>query len=356
MDQWTFDSILGAGAALESHYQSYFTESDVQLLKSYGFNALRIPIGFWAYDASGTPYYSEGIGKGADAYLEKAVGWAKAAGMQVWIDCHGSPGSQNGFDSSGHAGPVDWQQDAYQQKSITILEQMAEKYGAVEYQGTVIGLEIVNEPVSYSPNTFAKNQEFATNAYAAVKAKAANKDMAVVMHDAFEGPGNWTKLAQSAGPKGSFVIDTHLYQTKTEQDQALDQTQHIQEVCETTIPFGDVNLQVPVIVGEWTATTDICANADGTTIAGYDCNTSGCSCVSDPSSKWTKPLIDQMRQFVEAQLNSYEAYTSGYFMWSWTDPSTDMGSWSIKTGIEKGFIPNPINDLSKRQYQNLCSG
>ena len=355
VDEWTFDSLPGAGDLLESHYENYFNESHVQLLKSYGINALRIPIGFWAYDASGTPYYSQGIGKGADAYLEKAVGWAKDAGMRVWVDAHGLPGSQNGFDNSGHAGSVEWQTDANQAKSITILEQMAEKYGALEYQGTVIGLELVNEPISWGANTFAKNQEFAKTAYAAVKAKAANKEMAVVMHDAFEDPANWTDLALSLGPKGSFVIDHHMYQILTAADQALTQEQHIQTVCERGIPLSSPNQKVPVIVGEWTATTQVCFPADGTTSTpGSSCDTPGCSCITDSPDKWTPHLIDQMRRFVEAQLEIFEAYTSGYFLWTWTDPNTEMGSWDIKTGMEKGFIPNPLNDFSKRMYPGQC--
>lgn len=91
VDQYTFDSIPGSPAALEEHWATFFTESDIQELAATGLNALRIPIGFWAYDNKDTPYQT-----GADKYLEKAIGWAKHCGMYVWVDLHGSPGSQNG--------------------------------------------------------------------------------------------------------------------------------------------------------------------------------------------------------------------------------------------------------------------
>ena len=165
IDQWSFDSISGAGAALETHYENYFNESHVAQLKSYGINALRIPIGYWAYDATGTPYYSQGEGKGADAYLEKAIGWAKSAGMKVWVDCHGSPGSQNGYDNSGHVGSVNWQTSDNQAKSIAILTTIAKKYGSTDYAGTVVGIELVNEPISWGANTPTGVAEFAKNAY-----------------------------------------------------------------------------------------------------------------------------------------------------------------------------------------------
>lgn len=38
-DQWTFDSTDGAAQALDRHWSSWFTEADVQSLKSYGINA-----------------------------------------------------------------------------------------------------------------------------------------------------------------------------------------------------------------------------------------------------------------------------------------------------------------------------
>jgi glucan 1,3-beta-glucosidase len=81
VDQWTFDSIPGAEEALITHRSTYFTDDDINTIAATGINALRIPIGFWAYDNSGTPYI-----QGADTFLEKAIGRAKSASMKVWID------------------------------------------------------------------------------------------------------------------------------------------------------------------------------------------------------------------------------------------------------------------------------
>ena len=39
IDQWTFDSIPGAAEALQTHWSTYFTETDVWNIKSYGFSA-----------------------------------------------------------------------------------------------------------------------------------------------------------------------------------------------------------------------------------------------------------------------------------------------------------------------------
>jgi len=342
-DQYTFDSQSGASSKLQAHWDSYFTESDVQSLKSYGINALRIPIGFWAYDNADLPYV-----QGADAYLEKAVGWAKNAGMKVWVDCHGSPGSQNGYDNSGHAGDVAWQQDNNLNRSISVLKTMAKKYGAEEYAGTVVGLEIANEPISWGNNNFGKIQEFATDAYNAVKAEAANPDLMVVMHDAFQGPSAWTDVASKLNANGKFGIDTHLYQVFEPADLLLNQEQHIQKACGWASDF-EANSAMPTFAGEWSAATEICVNPDGSTTAGTVCLIPGCQCQSADMDSWNDNMIKQVRMFVEAQMDVFENSGSGYFMWSFKGP----GSWNFMDGIEKGFIPNPV---TSRQYPGQCSG
>ena len=139
-DQWTFDGLDKDGSAIKAHWDSWFTEADVQKIKSYGFNALRIPIGYWAIDNSGTPYH-----KGAADYMDKAIGWARSAGMKVMVDCHGSPGSQNGQMHSGHQGNVVWQQDDNLKKSTEILQKMVQKWGTQENADVVFAIEIVSK-------------------------------------------------------------------------------------------------------------------------------------------------------------------------------------------------------------------
>jgi len=100
VDQWTFDSTDRAEARLQQHWSTYITEGDFQNMSSWGINAVRIPIGYWAYNNSGTPYIT-----GADAYLETAIGWARQHGIWVMIDCHGSPGSQTAPSTAATPAP-----------------------------------------------------------------------------------------------------------------------------------------------------------------------------------------------------------------------------------------------------------
>lgn len=87
-DQYSFDQTNGAEQALQNHWSTYITEDDFKQMSNWGINAVRIPIGYWAYNNDNTPYI-----KGADEYLEKAIGWARQYGIKVLVDCHGSPGS-----------------------------------------------------------------------------------------------------------------------------------------------------------------------------------------------------------------------------------------------------------------------
>lgn len=344
-DQYAFDSIPGASSALEQHWSTYFTESDIQSLAATGINALRIPIGYWAYNNTGTPYIT-----GADAYLEKAISWARNAGMHVWVDCHGSPGSQNGFDNSGHAGSVDWQTTSNLAASISVLETMAKKYGSMEYADVVVGLEMTNEPISYGNNQFSITQSWAQEAYTAVKAQIQNPNLVVVMHDAFQGATAWTDVASSliGTGKKTFGVDTHLYQLYTDADNALTQAEHISKACGWSTDLAVSNAVMPTYVGEWSPATNICVNPDGSTTAGTSCSVSGCQCQSGNFDDLNEAMVKQMRMFVEAQLDVFESSSSGYFMWAAKGP----GGWGFLNGIEKGVIPNPV---TSRKYSSQCS-
>ncbi|RDW89540.1 hypothetical protein BP6252_01572 [Coleophoma cylindrospora] len=343
-DQYTFDSISGAEAALTTHWETYLNETDVQAIAATGMNALRIPIGYWAYNNTNTPYI-----KGADAYLEKAIGWARNAGMKVWVDCHGSPGSQNGYDNSGHAPIVRWQQSDNLAQSISILKTMATKYGAAKYADVVVGLELVNEPISWGNNQFSTTKAWAKEAYSAVRSAAENKNMVIVMHDGFMGPLSWTSTAEalSNGRDKTFGIDTHLYQLYTDADNALTQQGHIDEACGWGKNLSIANANMPTYVGEWSAATNICVNPDGSTTAGTTCSTYGCQCQSTSFDNWNDNMVAAVGKYVEAQLDTFEASTSGYFIWTAKGP----GGWGFFNDIQKGVFPNPV---TSRKHSPQC--
>ncbi|KAF2491754.1 glycoside hydrolase [Lophium mytilinum] len=353
IDQFAFDQTDGANSKLKKHWESYFTEEDVSKLASYGINAIRIPVGFWAYDNKDTPYL-----KGADEYLDRAVQWARNNDMKVWVDLHGAPGSQNGFDHSGHEGAVHWQTPENLDRTISVLKEISRKYGSNKYADTVTGIELVNEPVPWEPNEFRITEEWARRAYAEVRGVMENKNVHIIMQDGFEGSYRWINVVKDviedlnedpSQHHSDFAIDSHLYQLFKPEDMAMDQPQHIANACNWRYNFEAArNSHVPVYLGEWSGATKVCVNTDDTTTAGETCDTDGCQCIATtPVEEWNDLVIHQVRRYVEAQLDVWEAHTRGWFYWNFKG----TGAWGFMNGIEKGFIPNPV---TSRKYSGQC--
>ena len=363
VDQWTFDSIPGAEDALKTHWDTWFNETHVQRLQSYGFNALRIPIGFWAFDNTGTPYK-----QGAAEYVDKAIVWARNAGMKVMVDCHGSPGSQNGQDHSGRTGAVHWQEEDNLERSKQILRTIVSRYGGMENSDVVFGIEIVSkfapshvsssrrsithsltfldEPTPDSPNSFTTSQDWASEVYSSLQDLIAssnlNKDLEIITHDSFMGPTQFIPIAQkltSPIKTPTFSVDQHNYQLYTPEDMAMAQPEHIAKACGWSSALQTTRSAMPVYVGEWTPLTHICVRADGNTFGGTECAEEGCQCVSTNTEEWGTPLVEQVRRYAEAQLDIFEANADGWFVWSAGGP----GGWGVENLIGVGAFPNPIS-------------
>jgi glucan 1,3-beta-glucosidase len=86
VDEYTFCQYApNAQQTLQSHWSSWTGLGDFQKIAGAGFNTVRIPIGYWAFQKyEGDPYIM-----GAQDYLDQAIGWARQTGLQVVIDLHG---------------------------------------------------------------------------------------------------------------------------------------------------------------------------------------------------------------------------------------------------------------------------
>lgn len=355
-DQYTLDQTEGAEARVRKHWETYYTKDDFAAMKNWGLNAVRIPIGFWAYNNTGTPYLP-----GADEYMERMIGWCRELGLWVLVDCHGSPGSQNGFDNSGRSGIVRWQTDDNLNRSIAVLETMAAKYGSMAYADVVYGLQLVNEPISWNQSKLEVTQDWAEEAYWVVRDAAENKDLVITMHDGFEGPSRWVDVGgtingydgnSTTGTQG-FALDTHLYQNQVPQDKNLTQPQHIEKACawtHTNLLSQNESATLPVFVGEFSAATDICAYPNGTTGYGDTCDKDGCQCANNvPIQDWKQPLKDVTRKFFEAEVEAFEKGAQGWFIWSWKGP----GGWGMENLIKNGVVGKDVHD---REYERQCDG
>ena len=86
VDEYTLTKqIPNAGDILQTHWKNFVGLADFQKIADNGFNAVRIPIGYWAFQKyEGDPYI-----QGAADFLDEGIAWARQTGLKVWIDLHG---------------------------------------------------------------------------------------------------------------------------------------------------------------------------------------------------------------------------------------------------------------------------
>jgi glucan 1,3-beta-glucosidase len=204
VDEYTLcaNDEANAPQILGSHWDNWVSQDDFQRIASVGMNMVRIPIGYWAFDNSNSPYV-----KGAADYLDKAIGWARSTSppLKVIIDLHGAPGSQNGFDNSGKRGPVNFLDGgvggASAQQTIEVLAQISDKYAALAYQDVVVGIELLNEPMGTTLNNGDLRDFFSAGAG---KVQAVS-DTPVVIQDSFLAPSSWNGFLTGNSAMGTLL-------------------------------------------------------------------------------------------------------------------------------------------------------
>lgn len=186
IDEYTLTQQFGQSALeiLQPHWDSWVGLPDFEKIAQAGFNTVRIPIGYWAFRKYGEDPYVQG----AAPYLDAAIDWARSTGLKVWIDLHGAPGSQNGFDNSGQkTDNIRFQQDDTVQHTLDVLGDISEKYARPEYQDVVVAIELLNEPLG--PRLDRDNlRQFYRDGFETVRAVS---DTPVVFHDAFSPTSSW---------------------------------------------------------------------------------------------------------------------------------------------------------------------
>lgn len=136
-DEYTFMQTPGARAKLRNHQRTFITESDFAWMSTYGIEAVRIPVGYWVIKGD-APYVSS-IGR-----LDWAFAMCEKYNIQIVLDVHGLPGSQNGQDHSGRVGRALWQKSRHDRdKGHAATVQLAERYAN---SPVLWGMQIINEP------------------------------------------------------------------------------------------------------------------------------------------------------------------------------------------------------------------
>ncbi|KAL5494766.1 hypothetical protein ACEPAI_228 [Sanghuangporus weigelae] len=357
VDEWTFCEFQNtsvARAALENHWDTFYSEEDFANIAKAGLNHIRIPLGYWAFDVQpGEPYI-----QGQLPYLERAIKWATKYGLKVILALYGAPGSQNGFINSGHILSVpEWpfnQTDI--DRTLAIIQRLESMFA--KYPSVVPIIGALNEPAGFIPGVLDIARQYYRDAYTAIRfpfGSDKQSNTVMMIHDAFQPLSNWTDFMPPPDYQG-VVMDTHIYQGFTQAELEQTEDEEIQEACAHAANITSLNLWT--IVGEWcTAFTDCAPGLNGRGMgARYDGTypnstfVGSCDGLTGSAETFSDEYKAFMRRFWEAQTTSYETGI-GWVQWLWKTEEGAGEEWSYSKGLQYGWIPW---DQTDRLYPNIC--
>ncbi|EGN93093.1 glycoside hydrolase family 5 protein [Serpula lacrymans var. lacrymans S7.3] len=359
VDEWTFgqhQNRVVAEATLQTHWNTWITESDFANIAAAGLNHVRLPIGYWAFEVGpGEPYI-----QGQLPYLQKAVTWAGNHGLKLIIDLHGAPGSQNGFDNSGQRMSFPhWQSNQTNiDRTNAVMKTIATMF--TSNPNVIPIIAPLNEPAGFDGAAVLNaTRDYWGSSYQSIRyphgQSQSPSNIVELIHDAFQPPSYWKGFEVAPNFQG-VAMDTHIYQVFSDSEVAMSYQQHIKTACQTQSTLSSYDLWI--IVGEWaSAPTDCAKYLNGRGVgARYDGSYSGstkvgsCSGMTGSASSFSSSYKTFLGQFWEAQVISYEKSGDGWIQWTWKAENAD--DWSYEAGLANGWIPK---DPTKLQYPNICN-
>ncbi|KAF2203320.1 glycoside hydrolase [Delitschia confertaspora ATCC 74209] len=355
VDEFTLGQKLGHDAALRilrDHWNTWCNWNDFNKIAQAGFNVVRIPIGFWAYDTLGTPYV-----QGAADYIDAAVDWSRSLGLKIIIDLHGAPGSQNGFDNSGQKGGINWTGGDTTAQTLRVLNTISKKYAQKGYQDVVIGVQLLNEPLMTNGDLNEGTvRQFYRDGYGQVREIS---DTPVILHDGFKPPNTWNGfLTPSDNNAQNVAMDHHEYYVFSPDQVSREPWQQRQAVCNSVQQYTGADKWT--FIGEWSGAMTDCApwlNGRGTG-SRYQGEFPGSWYVGNCAGKtgdvrsWSQTYKDDVRGFIEAQLQAYEGLTQGWIFWNFKTEGRTAGEWDLFQLLDNGVFPQP---LSNRKFGAVCT-
>lgn len=342
-------------ARIKIHRAEYITERDFTRIKSMGMDAVRIPVPYFIF-GDREPFI------GCVEELDKAFCWAEKYGLQILIDLHTAPDSQNGFDNGGISGVCKWSQEPDEVGfELSVLERLAKRYGT---RPGLWGIEILNEPIledmwttmdvanrykpadpekarGSRPNTMEFIRSFYLEAYDRIR-KYMPDEKYVVIHDAFELKA-WKEFMREDKYK-NVVLDTHQYLMVAEAlgcEQTVESyTAYIRGTLAKDIE--EMQQYFPVICGEWCLFNSLACGCD--TKGGQSVLNGVEGAPAEVVSPEEKKRI--YSALAKEQLDAWKK-GSGYFYWSYkllVDIVNDAGwigwdSWDFGRCTDFGWFP-----------------
>ena len=314
-------------ARILTHRSEFITERDFAKIRHMGFTHVRIPVPYFIF-GDRAPFI------GCIKDLDNAFAWAEKYDLQILIDLHTAPLSQNGFDNGGISGVCRWSQTPDEVEFVlNTLEQLAERYSG---RKGLWGITPINEPVTEpmwslmdvqnhfrpvdealacgsAPNTLAFLYSFYERAFDRISPYLSDGQY-VVFHDAFQIKA-WKDFLTKEQFHGKVVLDTHQYLMMAEmlgcEQSVAGYVRYVEENWAKDLK--EVESYVPVVVGEWCIFNSYAVGID---TKGGQSSLNGMNYDNNQEiySAEEKRAIYQTLAY--AQLRAWQN-GSGYFYWSY---------------------------------------
>lgn len=136
---------------LQQFRNNFITERDIQQIKDWGFNTIRLPLYYKDLSPQRGQYDEAGF-----ALIDQVLQWAQQYGLYVILDMHAAPGSQNPQDHSDSTkgGPQLWNNLEDQDWLAKIWGEIARRY---RDNTQIAGYDLLNEPVLESNQDILRN-------------------------------------------------------------------------------------------------------------------------------------------------------------------------------------------------------
>ncbi|SDB61472.1 MULTISPECIES: glycoside hydrolase family 5 protein [unclassified Butyrivibrio] len=118
----------------KERYDNFITESDIEKIKSWGLDHIRIPVDYDLVEEKDGTYKEEGF-----AYIQKALDWTGKYGLNTVLDLHKTYGYS--FDS-GEQEAGFFENEKFQERFYKLWEQFAQRFGKYEDR---LAFELLNE-------------------------------------------------------------------------------------------------------------------------------------------------------------------------------------------------------------------
>jgi hypothetical protein len=207
-----FDRLLGperAAGFWHSFRTTYVVEDDIRLIKSVGFNLVRIPLHWNLFMTE------EGVVTGEGWQLiDRVLGWARKAGLYVIFDLHAAPGGQTGINHDDGPGyPLMFYVPRDRDLTVKLWRAIAARYAG---DPTILGYDLLNEPVAPYHDTATLNprlEPFYKRLTAAVRAVDPGRIV-------FLAGGQWSSSFDMFGPPfaANLVYTYHSFWASTKRD------------------------------------------------------------------------------------------------------------------------------------------